>query len=189
MNDKKDEMIIKLFELRDEEAIKETDKKYRGFCMSLLSNLLNHKEDREECLSDAFLRLWNTIPPEKPQSLSAYLAAIVRNFALQRSRAENAWKRGGRVMTVGDEFLADITDGRTLADDYESTLAGKILNEFLDSQPIKHRRIFIMRYWLDDDISKIAAQMGRSESSIASLLKRMRDKLRKQLQKEGIIYE
>ncbi len=189
MNDKKDKLIIKMFQSRDEGAIKEAEKKYRGFCLSILGNLLQMKEDREECMNDAFLKLWNTIPPEEPESLSAYLASIVRNFALMRTRSENAWKRGGRVLTVGEEFLADITDGRTLADDYESSLAGRILNEFLENQPKASREIFVMRYWLDEDIKDIAERTGRTASSITSLLKRMRDKLREQLKKEGIIYD
>ncbi len=189
MNDSNDKKIIKLFWSRDETAIKETESRYRSFCSAILANYLQFKEDREECINDAMLRLWNSIPPEEPESLSAYLAEIVRNLALQRSREENAWKRGGRVQTVGEEFLADISDGRTLADDYQSDAAGRILNGFLDAQPKEYRRIFIMRYWLDEDISDISARTGRSVSSVKSLLKRLRDKLRDELKKEGIIYE
>ncbi len=188
MNDNQDKKIIELFRSRDETAIKQTETKYRRFCLSVVSNFLEFKEDREECINDSLLELWNSIPPEDPESLSAYLAEILRNNAIQRTRRENAWKRGGRVLTVGEEFLADISDGRTLADDYQSALAGKILNDFLESQPKDVRRIFIMRYWLDEDIADISARTGRSVSNIKSLLKRLRDKLREQLKKEGIIY-
>ncbi len=189
MNDKRDEKIIEMFFARDEGAIEETQKRYRSFCLSVLGNLLQMKEDREECLNDALLALWNSIPPERPKSLSAYLAKILRNLAIARTRAENAWKRGGKVVTVGEEFLADISSGRTLADDYESSLAGKIINDFLDSQPKFNRRIFIMRYLLDEDISIIAKRTGRSPGTVGVTLKRMRDKLRELLKKEGIIYE
>ena len=132
------------------------------------------------------LALWNKIPPARPKSLSAFLAKIVRTLALERSRKENAWKRGGRVQTVGEEFLQGVTDGRTLADDYESSRAGEIINEFLDSQPKADRKIFILRYWFDEDISRIALRTGYSESRIKSLLKRQREKLRAMLEKEGI---
>jgi RNA polymerase sigma-70 factor (ECF subfamily) len=90
------------------------------------------------------------------------------------------------VQTVGEEFLQGVTDGRTLADDYESSRAGEIINEFLDSQPKADRKIFILRYWFDEDISRIALRTGYSESRIKSLLKRQRDKLRAMLEKEGI---
>lgn len=181
-----DEKIIEMFWNRDEDALHSAEKKYRAFCHSVVSNLLALQEDREECVNDAFLALWNNIPPERPKSLSAYLAKIVRTIALERSRSANAWKRGGRVQTVGEEFLKDLTDGRTLADDYESSLAGKVINEFLDELPKTDRKIFILRYWFDEDISRIAARTGFSESKIKSLLKRLRDRLRKKLEKEGI---
>ncbi len=66
MNDKQDEKIIELFWSRDESAIREAEAKYRGFAHSVLYNLLSMKEDREECLNDALLALWNNIPPERP---------------------------------------------------------------------------------------------------------------------------
>ena len=181
-----DEKLIEMFWNRDEGALHAAEKKYRAFCHSIVSNLLASREDREECINDAFLALWNNIPPEQPKSLSAYLAKIVRTLALERSRSENAWKRGGRVQTVGEEFLRDVTDGRTLADDYESSLAGRIINEFLDELPKNDRKIFVLRYWFDEDISVIARRTGFSESKIKSLLKRLRDRLRKKLEKEGI---
>ena len=181
-----DEKLIEMFWERDENAIAAAEEKYRAFCHSILLNLLAGQEDREECINDAFLVVWNKIPPERPKSFSAFLAKIVRTLALERSRRENAWKRGGRVQVVGEEFLQGVTDGRTLADDYESSLAGRIINEFLASQPKPDRKIFMMRYWFGEDISRIAQRTGCSESRIKSLLKRQRDKLRAMLEKEGI---
>ncbi len=189
MNDKSDERIIELFWSRSEDAIKETEKKYRGFCLSILANFLVFKEDREECLNDSLLELWHNIPPKRPESLSGYLAKILKSKAISRARAENAWKRGGRFVTVNEEFLADLTDGRTLADDYESAVAGRVLNDFLERLPEHQRKIFVLRYWYDEDILDIARRTGKGASSIKMLLKRLRDKLREELKKEGIIYE
>lgn len=182
-----DERLIEMFLSRDEGAIAAAEEKYLPFCHSVLSNILPNKEDREECINDAMLVLWNTIPPEKPASFSAYLAKILRTIALERTRRENAWKRGGRVLTVGEEFLRDITDGRTLSDDYESSRAGKIINEFLEGLPKNDRKVFILRYWFDEDISRIAVRMNYTESRTKSLLKRLRDRLRLKLEKEGIV--
>lgn len=182
-----DERLIEMFLSRDEGAIAAAEEKCLPFCHSVLSNILPNREDREECINDAMLVLWNTIPPENPASFSAYLAKILRTIALERTRRENAWKRGGRVLTVGEEFLRDITDGRTLADDYESSRAGKIINEFLEGLPKNDRKVFILRYWFDEDISRIAVRMNYTESRTKSLLKRLRDRLRLKLEKEGIV--
>ncbi len=189
MNDKKDEAIIELFWKRDEKAIAETQKRYTGFANSVLSSFINIKEDREECINDAWLALWNNIPPERPKSFTAYLAKILKNIALVRTRAENAWKRGGRVAQVEDEFLTDVSDGRTVADDYESVVTERIINEFLGTLSKSDRSIFILRYWFDEDITRISQRTGRSVGSITMLLKRLREKLAKQLVKEGILHE
>lgn len=181
-----DRELIEMFKNRDEGAIRAAQEKYRGYCLAIAANYLALNEDREECVSDAMLALWNQIPPDDPKSFSAYLAAIVRTLALERSRDANAWKRGGRVQIVGEEFLSDLTDGRTLADDYESSRAGAVINDFLDSLSKNERKIFILRYWFDEDILAIARKTGFSDTKIKSLLKRLRDRLREKLNKEGI---
>ena len=181
-----DRELIEMFKNRDEGAIRAAEEKYRGYCLAIAANYLALNEDREECVNDAMLALWNQIPPDEPKSFTAYLAKIVRTLALERSRDANAWKRGGRVQIVGEEFLSDLTDGRSLADDYESSRAGAVINEFLDSLSKTDRKIFILRYWFDEDISRISLRTGYSESRIKSLLKRQRDKLRAMLEKEGI---
>ena len=68
-----DEKIIELFFARDENAIKETEEKYTTLCHYVAKNYLTVREDREECINDAMLALWNSIPPAKPKSLSAFL--------------------------------------------------------------------------------------------------------------------
>ena len=65
----KDEKIIELFFARDEEAIKETEKKYGALCHHIAENFLCMHEDREECVNDAMLELWNSIPPAHPDDL------------------------------------------------------------------------------------------------------------------------
>ena len=62
-----DEKIIELFFERDEKALKETEAKYGNFCRTVASNILSMREDREECLNDLLLALWNNIPPERPR--------------------------------------------------------------------------------------------------------------------------
>lgn len=181
-----DEKLIEMFKNRDEGAIRAAEEKYRSYCLAIAANYLALNEDREECVNDALLALWNQIPPDEPKSFTAYLAKIVRTLALERSRDANAWKRGGRVTVVGEEFLSDLTDGRTLAEDYESSRAGAVINEFLASLSKTERKIFILRYWFDEDILVIARKTGFSDSKIKSLLKRLRDRLREKLNKEGI---
>ena len=184
MNDRK---IIELFFARDEEAIKETEKKYGKLCRYIAQNFLASREDAEECVNDTWLALWNSIPPDEPEPLSAYISARAKNIAISKSRANNAWKRGGNVQTVSDEILSILPDGHTLSEYYESRLAGKVINGFLEKLSKSERKVFVLRYWYRASDRSIMEETGFSKSKIKSMLARLRARLAKELEKEGII--
>ena len=78
-----DEKIIELFFNRSEQAIRELDNRYGKICPNLSYNIVNNRQDAEECVNDAYLGTWNTIPPVKPNPLLAYVLKIVRNTSLK----------------------------------------------------------------------------------------------------------
>ena len=184
MNDKR---IIELFFARDEEAIKETEKKYGKLCRYIAQNFLASREDAEECVNDTWLALWNSIPPDEPEPLSAYISARTKNIAISKSRANNAWKRGGNVQTISDEILSLLSDGQTLSEYYESRLAGKVINDFIEKLNKSERKVFVLRYWYRASDKSIMEETGFSQSKIKSMLARLRARLAKELEKEGII--
>lgn len=182
----KDEKIIELFFARNEDALRETEIKYRNLCLYVASNFLVSREDREETLNDSLLALWNSIPPERPANLGAYLSEIVRRLSINKSRANNAWKRGKNVQIVGEEFLSMIEDGTDLAAQFDAKRGGELISAFLRASSKSDRKIFIMRYWLDMSIEQISSQTGFGESKVKVTLHRMRKKLATELGKEGI---
>ena len=184
MDDKK---IIELFFARDEKAISETEKKYGKLARYVASNILSSREDAEECVNDALLALWNSIPPDSPEPFLPYIAARVKNIAVSKSRANNAWKRGGNVQIVNDEILSTISDGHTLSEYYESRTAGKVINDFVGKLNKSERKVFILRYWYRASDKSIMEETGFSQSKIKSMLARLRARLAEALKKEGII--
>lgn len=183
MDDKK---IIELFFARDEAALRAIEEKYGALCRYIAANILEKHEDVEECVNDIMLALWNAIPPDSPEDLRAYIGKSVRNRALVISRDTNAWKRGGRVTVVGEEYLSMIDDGSDLASDYEATRAGRIISEFLDRQSEYARDVFVMRYFMSMSYPQIAQVTGYSEGKVKMSLMRTRKKLAEELRKEGI---
>ena len=183
----KDEKIIELFFARDESALKETEEKYNSLCHYVAKNFLSVREDREECLNDALLALWNTIPPESPRSLFAYLSGIVRNLAKSRRRAAMAQKRGGEVQIVGEEFLAILDDGSDLAAEFEASRAGKVINSFLERSTETERDLFVMRFYFNESYPRICKLTGFTEGKVKMTLSRMKQRLKDELRKEGFI--
>ena len=68
--------------------------------MTIAENILRSRPDSEECVNDTYLRAWNSIPPQMPQRLSAYLGKITRNLAINRYNKLSAKKRGGSETEV-----------------------------------------------------------------------------------------
>lgn len=89
-----DKEIIELYFARDPNGILETERKYGALCQKVSYNILGNREDAEECVSDTYMAAWNSIPPQRPGLLKAYLMKIVRNFSLMRVRERSAQKHG-----------------------------------------------------------------------------------------------
>lgn len=85
-----DNKIVDLFWSRSERAISETQKKYDKYCRYIANNILRDEWDSEECVSDAYIRLWELIPPNRPEKLSVFAAKIVRGLAIDRLRGKLA---------------------------------------------------------------------------------------------------
>ena len=90
-----DRIIINLFWQRDQNAIEETDNKYGETCRYIARSILTSREDAEECVDDTYMAVWDSIPPQRPVHLSAFLYRIVRNLSFNRLKERYTQKRGG----------------------------------------------------------------------------------------------
>lgn len=179
--------IIELYWQRDERAVQESDTKYGRLCRSIALRLLESMEDSDECVSDTWLRAWNTIPPQRPEILRAFFAKITRNLALDRCRRASAQKRGGGELNAALEELSGCVSGGDLESEMERRELVRVLNEFLHSLDERERDIFLRRYWLADSVAAIAKRSGMSANAVSLRLMRLRTKLKEHLEKEGIV--
>ena len=155
----KDDQIIALFFARSQQALTELDRKYGAVCSAVARNILKNPQDAEECVNDAYLGVWNTIPPQHPDPLLTYLCRIVRNRSIKRYHANTAQKRNSSYDVALDELTQCIPANRML---------------------------FVRRYWYADDIPALAERFHMSRNSVSIRLSRIRKKLRDYLQKEGV---
>lgn len=174
-------MIISLFFDRSEQAIEKLHEKLGALCMSISKNILKNEADAQECVNDAYLGVWNTIPPKKPDSLTAYVCRIVRNISTARYHRNTAQKRNSYYDTALDELTECIPSSDTVSTN-ELTAA---LDDFLDTVSCENRVIFLRRYWFGDSIKAIADKMKMTENNVSVRLSRTRDRLRQHLRKEG----
>lgn len=181
-----DEKIIELMEKRSETSIAELSKKYGGICRGIARNILGDFTDVEQCLNDTYFKVWNSIPPAKPVSLSAFTAAIARNIAVTLLREKRAAKRGGGVELLSFEELDGFVSGEgSVESGAERRELIDAINGFLFKQTELRRQLFVRRYWGCCSIEELAGSFGMTESNVTVTLTRLRKKLKEHLRKRG----
>ena len=181
-----DQEIIALYWDREERAIRETGSKYGPYCRSIAWNILRDRSDAEECVNDTWLKAWNTMPPQRPAILSAFLGTITRNLSLDRWRAAQTQKRGrGQLAAALNELEWCVASEIDLEARITASELGRIIDHFLRQLPVRERCVFIRKYWYTDTVAEIAGRYHMSESAVKVMLHRTRKKLRGRLEKEG----
>ena len=169
--------IVDMYFARDEQAIAATSAKYNTYCMNIAMNILHNREDSEECVNDTLLAAWNSIPPHRPENLSAFLGKLTRNLSINRYKANHTERRGGGEFALSLEELDEcIEDPRTLEGDPEEL--GRLISDFLYTQTKEMRQVFVRRYFHSESISDIADYFDMTESKVKSILHRMRGTLK-----------
>ena len=181
-----DAAIIELYWQRSEQAVEETRTKYGGYCYGIAFNLLRSPEDAEEIVSDTYHAAWNAMPPERPRSLRAWLGRITRNLSLKRWDREHRQKRDVGLTTL----LSELGDCLPSPDMVEKAAEAKELSAVIDgwlaglSKP--DRQLFLRRYWYGIPLQDLARERNLSPARLAQKMLRLRQSLRKTLEKEGI---
>ena len=179
-----DQQLIELLWERSELALYALQRRYGRLALKLAKNLLHDPRDVEECISDALLAVWKSVPPERPISLQAYFCRIVKNQAMKRVRCQTAEKRIAVLLPL--EELADC--GKDLTEEMvDAALLGKMIRAYLFGVTKDKRIVFILRYWYHTPIAEIARSCGFSQSKVTSMLLRMRRELSEMLKKEGFL--
>lgn len=183
-----DNTIIALFFDRSEQAIQELSQKYGKLFHKLSYRILNNSFDAEECVNDAYLGVWNSIPPTKPDSLLPYVCKIVRNLSLKRYRQNSAAKRNSLYDVALEELETWLP--AVSSENVEHTIETKelvhLIEQFLDTLTKENRTIFLYRYWFCTPYSDIAKQIGISEKNVSVRLVRIRKQLKQYLESKEV---
>lgn len=181
-----DKLLIDGLFARDERSLARLEEKYSGYCYTVAYAVVRCREDAQECVGDAMLGVWNSIPPNRPENLGAYVGRIARNSALNMLKARRSKKRGEKNVALAlDELSECIPSAENTEQQADTVLLREAVNGFLDSLERERRIVFIQRYWYMLGISEIAAERGMTEGAVKMSLKRTRDSLKIFIEKEG----
>lgn len=181
-----DGKIIELFYARSEQAIIELSNKYGSVCMRVAENILKNRSDSEECVNDAYLGAWNTIPPQKPDPLLTYVCRIVRNLAIKKYHANTAAKRNSVYDIALEELESCFPTSPSAEEEFSAKELARTIDAFLETLDDESRVMFVRRYWYADPVSDIARLFHTSAHKVSDRLYRIREKLKKYLIREGV---
>ena len=183
-----DNELIQLYFDRNEQALCETQRRFGSYFYTIAHNILGSVQDAEECVNDVLMRLWEHIPPAKPENMSAYATSVARSVACKRYKMNHARKRGsGETQLVLDELYDCCTDPDTVEQVIDRNALSDAINAFLETLIPEHRIIFVLRYWSVCPVDEIADRLRISKSKVTVTLMRTRRKLRKYLEQEGFV--
>ena len=180
-----DSQIIGLYFKRDEAAISETATKYGAFCHGIALNILSINADADECVNDTYLQAWNSIPPQKPGKLGAWLGKVVRNIAFNLWKKNHRQKRYAGMEQLLNELEDCIPSPVTVEREIEEQELTKIINTWLASLSQNDRILFVRRYWNGESVAMLAQERGMSPANMAKRMYRLRKNLKFKLEEEG----
>ena len=181
-----DEEIVALYWDRNENAIEETDFKYKKYLYTIAYNIVYDNLDCEECLNDTYMGAWNAMPPTKPNVLKAFLTTITRRTAVKRYHRNLRKNAIPSEMTVSLSELEDFVSGNEDVEEaFDAKRLGKVISDFVRSLPERRQFIFMSRYYMADPIDTIAKDLGLSRSMVNKELAAIRNTLKEKLESEG----
>jgi RNA polymerase sigma factor, sigma-70 family len=183
-----DEKIIEMFFNRDSSALRETEQKYNRYMYSVTHRILGNHEDAEECVNDALLSAWNSIPPQRPVVLRSFLARLARNHAINRRKASTADKRGGGEAALAIEELEEcIPGGSETEAEVMAEALDQAIRSFVRELPAREGNLFTRRYFFAESVKEIAERYDLKQNNVSVILNRTRKKLREYLTKNRLL--
>lgn len=188
MERKTDAELVAILQARDETALREIRTAFEPLCAQIAYQILGSREDAEECINDMLLAVWNSIPPNNPESLRAYVIIVTRRAALDRYKAMQRQKRRGTQLTAAlDELVEIIPSDEGVESELDRRALHDAIVRFVQELPAESRRIFIARYYMAMPVKEIAEKYGMGLSAVKVSLMRTRGKLKEYLEEGGFL--
>ena len=169
--------IIKLIQARDDRGAEELLLNYGPLMRYIVSPILQSAEDREECVSDICMRVWNNIDKfdSGKGSWTGWITVIARNAAISFG------KRSGKYSDIEalDTDLAD--DSPDPSDELIRKEQAELLKNALSRLSPFEYDLFYRKYYYKQTAPQIARELGITVKAAERRLDRIKGKLRKML--------
>lgn len=158
----------------DEAALQTLLRRHGALLRYVIAPILPDTRDREECLADVSVKLWQTAGSfdGKKGSLRGWLTVLTRNCALNRARSLHPETALGEDVPHGAGSAED-----ELLRQERSRLLAKAVRSLTTGE----QTLFYRKYYYCQSTAQIAAELGLTERGVEGRLYRLRQRLRELL--------
>lgn len=173
--------ILELLRARDHRGVDELLLHYGPLMRYIIAPILSDPRDREECLSEVVLRVWENICRFDPRrgSWNAWLTALTRNAALNRAR-QNRRFAAGEELSPHTPSPAPTPEETVLRQE-----RAQELRQAVAALSRGEQALFYRKYYYLQSTAQIAAELGLSPRAVEGRLYRLRARLRRALGGDG----
>lgn len=169
----------------DDSGIADIVREYKDGLTLYLNSFVCNIHIAEEITEDTFFKLIIKKPRYNPQySFKTWLYTVGRNAALDYLR-----KSQRRTEVPFEDFESVMKDEETLEASYIREEQKRAVHKALKKLSPEYQQILYLVYFEDFDNSQSSKIMKKSKRQIENLLYRAKLSLKKELNKEGFIYE
>lgn len=169
--------MIEQIRRRDSKGAEALLQHYGPLMKYIIRPILPNVQDQEDCLSEVMMRVWEKIElfDAEHGSWTAWLTAVTRNTALNRSRQRT---HAGNAL----EILAEIPSAEPTPEEVILQRERQNeLSEVLKKLDSRERMLFYRKYYYLQSTAQIASELGTTERAVEGKLYRLKKKLRRQL--------
>lgn len=169
--------IIEMLLLRKEEGMEALLKHYGPLMKYIIAPILQNPQDREDCLSEVTLRVWDKIGQFDGQrgSWNAWLTAVTRNTALNHQR---------RILSrysVGEIPEDTPSPQPTPEEEILRRERQAAVRNALEQLSPAERMLFYRKYYYRQSTAQIASELSMTGRAVEGKLYRLKKKLRRML--------
>ena len=176
----KEKDLVQRLKDRDETALEELLRRFGPLMRYIIAPILSGDQDREECLSETVLTVWEKIDSYDPakSAWTTWLTAVTRNGALNRARKLR--REDTQELTPDIPSPEPTPEELVIQKEREAALV-----EALQYLGDRERMLFYRKYYYRQSTAQMAAELGMTQRAVEGRLYRIKEKLRKRLGGDG----
>lgn len=161
-------------------------RRYQKLVYNMIYQMIQSHETAADLTQETFLKSYRALSTFRSEAkFKPWILRIASNTTLNFIRDSKARAHDSLEDVLEENPYAEPASSENVEDEVEWRFSRVMLEDALRTLPERHRQVFVLRYQHDLSYAEIATIVEEPETTIKSLLFRIREKLRKMLAQQS----